>query len=328
MSIDFFTDPKQKRKVLTPIVHNNLWNIYKKQQAVIWTMEEIDWTNDKQNFESLDDQEQEFLLNIVAFFASSDMIIVDNLFDHFMSQVTVAECKSFYTLQAFIETVHSETYSKILEVLIHDEEKRRVLANAVHFKKPIKNKADWAEKYMNPEIPFKQRLWAFCIFEGVLFSASFCAIYWLRKKNKCHGITYSNELIARDEGLHALFAIEMYNMYDNPADEEIIHTILKDAVALEEEFVRYSFNGKRFIGMNADSMIQYVQYCADHILSLLKGPSGNYSPIWNVENPFPWMDMISIDSKTNFFEKRTAEYQLPSVGLPQNSKDFTLSEDF
>ena len=326
MSIDFFTDPIQKRKVLTPIIHNNLWNIYKKQQAVIWTMEEIDWTNDKQNFETLDEQEQEFLLNIVAFFASSDMIIVDNLFDQFMSQVTVAECKSFYTLQAFIETVHSETYSKILEVLIHDEEKRRVLANAVHFKKPIKNKADWAEKYMNPEIPFKQRLWAFCIFEGVLFSASFCAIYWLRKKNKCHGITYSNELIARDEGMHTDFAVLLHSKLENKLDKKIIYDIVSDAVSIEKEFINESISCS-MIGMNVRLMSDYIEFVADRLLYQL-----GYTKLYNTKNPFEFMQLISMENKTNFFEKRVGEYSLSSINIEgyneNNNEDITFNADF
>lgn len=318
--MNFFTDPAQKRYVLKPIQHHNLWSIFKEQQSVLWTTEEIDWSNDKADWQQLDSSAQQFLLHVLAFFASSDMLVVDNLMDQFMSEVQVAEARAFYTLQAFVETIHSETYSLALEKFAPADQ-REQLFNAVAKKPTIKAKGDYACKYMDNCRPFAERLWAFCIFEGVLFSASFASLYWLRTKDKCKGLTFSNELIQRDEGLHAKFGVEMLNMLP-PMDEKTVHTILKEAVAIEEDFVKTALP-KTLTGINADQMIEYVRFCADRLLSML---SAGYEPIWKVSQPLIFMDMISIDAKTNFFERRVSEYQLAAVG--QEESVFALDADF
>lgn len=320
--MNFFTDPTQKRLVLKPIRHDNLWNIFKEQQSVLWTTEEIDWSGDEQDWQQLDTEAQDFLLHIIAFFASSDMLVVDNLMEQFMSEVQVAEARAFYTLQSFVETIHSETYSLALEKLCPDHRKEH-LFNAVANEPTIKAKGDFATKYMDPTRPFAERLWAFCIFEGVLFSASFASLYWLRTKDKCKGLTFSNELIQRDEGLHAKFGVEMLNMLP-PMPEERVHTILKEAVGIEEAFVKAALP-QTLTGMNATQMVEYVQYVANRLLSML---NGNYTPIWQAKQPLVFMDMISIDAKTNFFERRVSEYQLAQVGQDEASTGFALDADF
>ena len=230
-----FTDPTQKRLVLKPIQHPTLWNIFKEQQSVLWTTEEIDWQHDKKDFQTLSQDAQTFLLKIVAFFASSDMLVIDNIMDQFMSEVTVAECRTFYTLQAYMKPFtpkHTPQHSKFL----HPQNIKNTCSTPFKQNPPSKPKGDFAMKYMDTTKPFWQRLWAFAIFEGVLFSASFASLYWLRTKDLCKGLTFSNELIQRDEGLHAKFAIEMLNMIDTLTSN--IKTILKEAIDIEIAFVR------------------------------------------------------------------------------------------
>lgn len=289
---------------------------------MLWTTEEIDWSGDENDWRQLEPEAQEFLLHIIAFFASSDMLVVDNLMDQFMSEVQVAEARAFYTLQSFVETIHSETYSLALEKLCPEHRKEQ-LFNAVAQEPTIKAKGDFATKYMDPTRPFAERLWAFCIFEGVLFSASFASLYWLRTKDKCKGLTFSNELIQRDEGLHAKFGVEMLNMLP-PMPEERVHSILKEAVDIEEAFVKAALP-QTLTGLNAAQMVEYVQYVANRLLSML---NGNYTPIWQAKQPLVFMDMISIDAKTNFFERRVSEYQLAQVGQDEASTGFALDADF
>jgi ribonucleoside-diphosphate reductase beta chain len=320
--MNFFTNPQQKRYVLKPIQHPNLWSIFKEQQSVLWTTEEIDWSQDLADWQQLEPEAQQFLLHILAFFASSDMLIVDNLMDQFMAEVQVAEARAFYTLQAFVETIHSETYSLALEKFAPTDQ-RTQLFNAVAQEPTTKAKGDFATKYMDSQRPFAERLWAFCIFEGVLFSASFASLYWLRTKGKCKGLTFSNELIQRDEGLHAKFGVEMLNMLPQLPEQEI-HAILKEAVAIEEDFVNAALP-TTLTGISAAQMIEYVQYCADRLLSMLKG---DYAPLWKVDQPLVFMDMISIDAKTNFFERRVSEYQLAQVGQQESDSMFALDADF
>jgi ribonucleoside-diphosphate reductase beta chain len=315
----FFTDPKQKRLVLKPIRHSNLWNIFKEQQAVIWTTEEIDWANDKADWDQLSSEAQTFLLQIIAFFASSDMLVIDNLMDKFMSEVTVAECRTFYTLQAYIETIHSETYATALEKFTPLDQ-REHLFNAIKTDPTIKAKGDFALKYMSDEVPFEERLWAFCIFEGVLFAASFASLYWLRTKDKCKGLTFSNELIQRDESLHAKFGVEMLKMISIP--QERAHSILKEAVEIEEIFVNAALPSN-LVGLSAPQMILYVKHCADRLITMLGHPK-----IWNAPQPLAFMEMISIDAKANFFERKVAEYQLSSVGNTAEEASFSLDANF
>lgn len=319
MSGCFFTDMAQKRMVLKPIRHPNLWAIFKEQQSVLWTTEEIDWANDKSDWDTLSPEAQNFLLKIIAFFASSDMLVIDNLMDQFMSEVTVAECRTFYTLQAYIETIHSETYATALEKFAPADQKEH-LFDAIQRDPTIKAKGDFALKYMQKNRPFEERLWAFSIFEGVLFSASFAALYWLRTKDKCKGLTFSNELIQRDESLHAKFGIEMLKMIQ--IDPTRAETILKEAVAIEENFVRAALPSN-LVGLSAEQMIQYVKHCADRLMNML-----GFEKIWNVSQPLTFMEMISIDAKANFFERRVAEYTMAAVGNTTDDTSFSLDADF
>lgn len=316
-----FTDSKHKRFVLHPIQHKNLWDLFKQQQQVIWTTEEIDFSQDKIDWKKMEQPTKDFILKIIAFFAGSDILVIDNCMDQFMSEITVAECKMFYSLQAFVESIHSETYSTMLSEFGGKDFNE--LKDAIDKIDSIKGKADWARKYMDKKQPFGVRLLAFAIFEGVLFSASFCSIYWLRTKNLCHGLTYSNELIARDEALHASFGLEMFNMLGvNAPDEKIIHQVMDEAIALEMKFVDECLP-KRLQGINANTMKEYVKYCADHLLQRI-----GIKKLYNANNPYPWMDMISIDSKSNFFEKRVAEYSLATVGNNVEDNSFSMDGDF
>ena len=317
-----FTDPTQKRLVLKPIKHPNLWDIFKEQQSVLWTTEEIDWQNDKQDFAKLSQDGQTFLLRIIAFFASSDMLVIDNLMDQFMSEVTVAECRTFYTLQSYTETIHSETYATALEIFAPAEQATH-LFNAIKTEPTIKAKGDYAIKYMDTKRPFWQRLWAFAIFEGVLFSASFASLYWLRTKDLCKGLTFSNELIQRDEGLHAKFAIEMLNMITD-IDQETIKTILTEAIDIEIAFVRAALP-QNLVGLSTEDMCEYVRYCGDRLLSML---NKGIAPIFNANQPLGFMEMISIDAKTNFFERRVSEYSMSGVGQSAEANSFSLDAAF
>jgi ribonucleotide reductase beta subunit family protein with ferritin-like domain len=325
-SNNFFTDPLQKRLVLLPIRHPSLWNIFKEQQSVLWTTEEIDWAGDRKDWDTLDSNAQQFLLRIIAFFASSDMLVIDNLMDQFMSEVTVAECRTFYTLQSYIETIHSETYATALSKFAPADQ-RESLFDAVAREPTIKAKGDYAVKYMDPSRPFVERLWAFCIFEGVLFAASFASLYWLRTKDKCKGLTFSNELIQRDESLHAKFGVEMLNIAHEKGQGISSQTalrILEEAVAIEEAFVRSALP-QNLVGLGTEDMVQYVRYCANRLLTMLKG---NHEEAWKAQQPFAFMEMISIDSKTNFFEKRVAEYTMAGVGNSTEENGFSLEADF
>lgn len=315
-----FTDSKHKRFVLHPIQHEKLWDLFKQQQQVIWTTEEIDFSQDDTDWKKMDKPTQDFILIIIAFFAGSDILIIDNCMDNFMSQVQVAECKCFYSLQAFVETIHSETYSLMLEKFGGD--RFNELKNAIDDIASIKGKADWARKWLGEKQPFGIRLLAQAIFEGVLFSASFCSMYWLRTKNLCHGLTYSNELIARDEALHASFGVEMFKMLKDKPNPAQVHHIMNEAIELEMAFIDEALPDK-LPGINADTMKQYVKYCADHLLSRLDCPV-----YYGSKNPYSWMDMISIDSKSNFFEKRVAEYSKAGVGLHEKDNTFQDDEDF
>ena len=311
---------KERRLVLLPIKYPSLWEIFKQQQAAQWTTEELDFSSDKDDWKLLASEEQDFLLNIIAFFASSDMIIVENLQDQFMSEVTLAECRAFYALQAFVETVHSETYAKMLQ-LFAPPERHEELCKLSQKNNSILGKIQWAEKFMASEEPFAVRLWAFCIYEGVLFSASFCAIYWLRERGLCPGLTTSNDFIARDEGLHALFAVEMIKMLPEiPKDR--FYEVIREAVAKEKIFVEESLQN-RLKGLNMDSMYQYVCYCADRLLKMI-----GLEKIFKVDNPFRWMEKISFDGKTNFFEKRVSEYNKPAVGLRSEENEYSEDMDF
>jgi ribonucleoside-diphosphate reductase beta chain len=317
------TDPVHKRHVLLPVLHSSLWDIFKEQQSVLWTTEEIDWSGDKDDWDTLDPPAQQFLLHIIAFFAASDMLIVDNLMEQFLSEVTIAEAKAFYAIQSYIETIHSETYATALEKFAPDLQ-REHLFNALHSIPTIKAKGEFAQKYMDISRPFEERLWAFCIFEGVLFASSFASLYWLRTKSLCKGLTFSNELIQRDESIHARFGVAMLNLLETRPCEKMIRSLLEEAVTIEENFIRDALP-QNLVGLNAEHLCEYVRHCAERLMSLLEG---TYAPIWNATQPLTFMEMVSIDSKTNFFEKRVGEYTMAAVNKTEQDMGFSLDTDF
>lgn len=312
------------RFVLFPIQHNDIWQMYKDQQASIWTAEEIDLSSDIVDWETkLNDDERFFIKHILAFFAASDGIVNENLAEHFLNEVQYTEAKFFYGFQVMMENVHSETYSLLIDTYIKDPKEKDYLFNAIETFPPVRKKAEWALRWIDNGT-FAERLIAFAAVEGIFFSGSFCSIFWLKKRGLMPGLTFSNELISRDEGMHMDFACLLYNEHlINKLSVEKITKIISDAVNIEAEFVTSSLPVK-LIGMNADLMNQYIQFVADRLLAQLGCPK-----IYNVSNPFDFMDMISLQGKTNFFEKRVAEYQKAGVSNTQvTTNEFSLDEDF
>jgi len=310
------------RFVLFPIEHNDLWDWYKKSQACIWTAEEIDLGEDLRDWETLNDDERHFIKHVLAFFAASDGIVNENLAENFVNEVQYTEAKFFYGFQIMMENIHSETYSLLIDTYIKDPQEKDKLFNAIETLDCVKKKADWALRWID-QASFAERLIAFAAVEGIFFSGSFCSIFWLKKRGLMPGLTFSNELISRDEGMHCDFACVLYNDHIvDKLDKSVIEKIIRDAVTIEQEFVSDSLP-VRLIGMNAELMCQYIEFVADRLLSSL----GN-EKIYNVENPFPWMDMISLQGKTNFFEKRVGDYQKAGVMTDRESQMFSLDEDF
>uniref|UniRef100_A0A6C0IWQ6 Uncharacterized protein n=1 Tax=viral metagenome TaxID=1070528 RepID=A0A6C0IWQ6_9ZZZZ len=297
------------RFVLFPIKHKNIWDAYKKQKACFWTAEEIDLSRDLNDWNKLTDNEHYFIKNILAFFAGSDGIVLENLGRRFLDEVQIAEARCFYGFQLMMENIHSETYSLLIDKYINSEEEKTHLFNSIATIPPIAKKAKWALKWVeDKDSNFATRLVAFACVEGIFFSGSFCAIYWLKKRGLMPGLTFSNELISRDEGLHTDFACLMYSMLNNKLSKEIIISIIGEAVIIEKEFINESIPCN-LIGMNAGLMSDYIEYVADRLLIQL-----GYDKLYNTENPFDFMELISIEGKTNFFEKRVAEYSLANVG--------------
>jgi len=310
-----------KRFVMFPIEDKDIWNMYKKQIDCFWRPEEVDLTKDLLYWNSLNDDEKFFISMILAFFAASDGIVLENLAVRFMSDVKLSEARAFYGFQIAMENIHSETYSLLIETYIKDSQVKERLFNAIENYPCIKKKADWAKKWIHDENSnFATRLVAFACVEGIFFSGAFCSIFWLKKRGIMPGLTFSNELISRDEALHTEFAILLYNKLVNRLSENKIHEIIKDAVEIEMEFI-CSALPCRLIGMNSTLMTQYIKFVADR-LSLQLG----YSKIYNVNNPFDFMELISIESKTNFFEKRVSEYAL--ANKTKTDEIFNLSDDF
>lgn len=319
------------RYSLYPIKYHNLYNLYKKHRNLYWQPEEIDLTKDITQWEYLDEDEKNFIANILAFFNTADGIVMKNIDMNFSKDVEhIAEAKAFLAFQGGMEAVHNETYGLLLETLIKDPKLREYYQNGIENVTSVKKKADWAIEWMNDERSFPTRLLAFICVEGILFSGSFCAIYWLKKSNKLPGLCFSNELIAKDEALHTQFTIELFltiekeNKIGNerlvPEDE--VHKIFKEAVSNEKEFINESLPC-RLIGMNSDLMSQYIEYVADYILELL-----HYTPIYNRTNPFDFMEAISLNGKTNFFERRVGEYSKNHSIEETNENVFSLNDDF
>ena len=312
------------RFVLFPIQKDDIWEFYKKAQASFWTAEEIDLSQDQKDWENLNDGERHFITHVLAFFAASDGIVNENLAENFLSEVQFTEAKFFYGFQIAIENIHSETYSLLIDTYVKDNKEKDKLFNAIETIPCVGKKADWALRWIDNG-SFAERLIAFAAVEGIFFSGSFCSIFWLKKRGLMPGLTFSNELISRDEGLHCDFACAIYNDHlIHQLPKETVRGIIADAVEIEKEFVTDAIPVK-LIGMNAELMCEYIEFVADRLLLEL----GN-EKIYNASNPFDFMDMISLQGKTNFFEQRVAEYQKAGV-MNEGDSDapkFSLDEDF
>ncbi|MEL6557193.1 MAG: ribonucleoside-diphosphate reductase small subunit [Bacteroidota bacterium] len=312
------------RFVLFPIQHDDIWQFYKKAEASFWTAEEIDLSQDLKDWANLSDGEKHFIKHVLAFFAASDGIVNENLAENFVAEVQYTEAKFFYGFQIAIENIHSETYSLLIDTYVKDAKEKDYLFNAIETMDCVGKKADWALKWIENG-SFQERLIAFAAVEGIFFSGSFCSIFWMKKRGLMPGLTFSNELISRDEGLHCDFACLLYNNHTiNKLDPKLVQSIIEDAVAIEKEFVTDALPVK-LIGMNADLMCQYIEFVADRLLGEL-----GCEKVYHATNPFDFMDMISLQGKTNFFEKRVAEYQKAGVmGDKENeAPKFSLDEDF
>ena len=311
------------RFVIFPIQHDDIWQFYKQSEACFWTAEEIDLQADLTDWDTkLSDDEKHFIKHVLAFFAASDGIVNENLAENMVNEVQYTEAKFFYGFQIMMENIHSETYSLLIDTYIKDSTEKDYLFNAIDNMECVKEKADWALRWIDKG-SFIERLIAFAAVEGIFFSGSFCSIFWLKKRGLMPGLTFSNELISRDEGMHCDFACLLYNSHiQNKLPKETVEKIITDAVRIEKGFVSDALPVS-LIGMNAELMCQYIEFVADRLLSAL----GN-EKVYNVENPFPWMDMISIQGKTNFFEKRVGDYQKAGVMAEKNKQVFSLEEDF
>lgn len=313
------------RFVLFPIQHNDIWEYYKKAEASFWTAEEIDLSQDLKDWNNLNDGERHFISHVLAFFAASDGIVNENLAEHFVAEVQYTEAKFFYGFQIAMENIHSETYSLLIDTYVKDPVQKDKLFNAIDTMDCVKKKADWALRWID-EGSFQERLIAFAAVEGIFFSGSFCSIFWLKKRGLMPGLSFSNELISRDEGLHCDFACLLYNNHvKNSLPEETVIKLIEDAVEIEKEFVTDALP-VNLIGMNADLMCEYIEFVADRLLNELIGKK-----IYNSTNPFDFMEMISLQGKTNFFEKRVGDYQKAGVmksSGDENSPKFSLDEDF
>lgn len=311
------------RFVLFPIQHDDIWSFYKKAEASFWTAEEIDLSPDLIDWENkLNDNERHFVKHILAFFAASDGIVNENLAENFLAEVQYTEAKFFYGFQVAIENIHSETYSLLIDTYIKDTAEKNHLFNAIDTLDCVRKKADWALRWIDKG-SFAERLVAFAAVEGIFFSGSFCSIFWLKKRGLMPGLSFSNELISRDEGLHCDFACLLYNNHlVNKLPQQQVVDIILDAVEIEKEFILDALPVK-LIGMNSDLMSQYIEFVADRLLVELNCPKQ-----FNVNNPFDFMDMISIQGKTNFFEKRVAEYQKAGVMSGKENHTFSMDDEF
>ena len=311
---------EEERLVVYPIKNKQFFDEYKKQLGSLWTVEEIDLSKDHKDWEKLNDDERHFIKYVLGFFAASDGIVNMNIGERFLKDVKILEAQMAYRFQATMEDIHAEMYSLMIETYIKDDKEKEFIFNAIENIPCIRKKAEWAKKWIEDKnASFAQRLVAFACVEGIFFSGSFCAIYWLKERNLLHGLSLANEFIARDEGMHVDFACLLYNKYvSNKLDVEIIHYIIKEAVEIETKFITESLPCK-LIGMNSDNMIQYIKFVADKLCLDLE-----CEKIYNVTNPFDFMEKISLNGKTNFFERRVSEYQKVKF----NNDAFELSETF
>ena len=310
------------RFVLFPIKYDEIWRMYKQAEASFWTAEEIDLSADLKDWASLTNDERYFIKHVLAFFAASDGIVNENLVLNFMREVQIPEARCFYGFQVAIENIHAETYSLLIDTYIKDPKERTHLFNALETVPCVKKKADWALRWIDEAPSFAHRLIAFAAVEGIFFSGSFCSIFWLKKRGLMSGLSFSNELISRDEGLHCDFACLLYSMLQQKLDEKEVQDIITEAVVFEKEFVSDALPVS-LIGMNAGLMCEYIEFVADRLLVSL-----GCEKVYFANNPFPFMDMISLQGKTNFFEKRVAEYQKAGVMATKEEQMFSLDEDF
>ena len=313
--------PDDNRFVMFPIKYDDIWAMYKKQIDCFWRAEEIDLSKDLNHWDTLNADEQQFISMILAFFAASDGIVLENLAQRFMSDVQVSEARAFYGFQIAMENIHSETYSLLIETYIKDKEQKHKLFNAIDNFPCIKKKSDWAQKWIHDNrSSFATRLVAFACIEGIFFSGAFCSIFWLKKRGLMPGLTFSNELISRDEALHCEFAILLYSKLEKKVSKAKIHEIIKECVEIEIEFICEALPC-RLIGMNSDMMGQYIQFVADRLCVQL-----GYPKIYNATNPFSFMELISVEGKTNFFERKVGDYALANV--TKTDDDFEFTADF
>ena len=318
---EILLEKSENRFVLFPIKYNDIYEEYKKAESSFWTANEIDLSKDLNDWEKLNENEKYFIKNIIGFFAGSDGIIMENLAQRFLNDIEIPEIRAFYSYQIFNENVHSETYSLLIDTYIKDNEEKIKIFNSIENIPCVAKKAKWAYKWIeNKDVNFATRLLAFSIVEGIFFSGSFCAIYWLKKRGFMPGLTFSNELISKDEGTHCYFACLLYSYIKNKLKQEIVFEIIKEAVEIEKEFITESIPCN-LIGMNADLMKQYIEFVSDRLLVQL-----GYDKIWNSENPFDFMEMISLRPKANFFELRVGEYAKSSIS--ENNENFEINNDF
>ena len=315
-------EENKNRFVLFPLQHHDIWEFYKKAQASFWTAEEIDLSSDLSDWEKLNAGEQHFVKHVLAFFAASDGIVNENLAENFVSEVQYTEAKFFYGFQIMMENIHSETYSLLIDTYIKDKEEQNHLFNAIDTVPAVQKKAQWALKWIGSE-SFVERIIAFAAVEGIFFSGSFCSIFWLKKRGLMPGLSFSNELISRDEGLHTDFAVHLYkhHIQDKLSKERLIE-IIDSALTIEKEFITEALPVS-LIGMNSDLMKQYLEYVSDRLLIDL-----GVGKVYNSDNPFDFMKNIAMENKTNFFEKRVGEYSKQGVGSKPDTVQFSTEEDF
>lgn len=310
------------RHTIFPLQYPKLFSKYKNQLAVFWTPEEIDLSKDMAHWAKLNKDEQHFIKHILGFFAGSDGIVMENLSDRFAKDVQIPEARFFYAAQNMLESVHSETYSLLIDTYIDDSQEKLDILRAVNTIPCVKKKAEWAQQWITSADDFATRLLAFAAVEGIFFSGAFCAIYWIKERGIMPGLTFSNELISRDEGLHTDFAVELYKELKNKLPKEKVHKIIREAVKAEKEFITKALPCD-MIGMNSKLMSQYIEFVADRLVSQL-----GYPKIWYSKNPFDFMERISLESKENFFEKRVSTYAKATVGRDRQEMKFSLDADF
>uniref|UniRef100_A0A1A7YPW5 Ribonucleoside-diphosphate reductase subunit M2 n=1 Tax=Iconisemion striatum TaxID=60296 RepID=A0A1A7YPW5_9TELE len=312
-----------RRFVILPIQYQDIWQMYKQAEASFWTAEEVDLSKDLQHWESLKDEDRHFISHVLAFFAASDGIVNENLVERFTQEVQIPEARCFYGFQIAMENIHSEMYSLLINTYIKEPKEREYLFNAIETLPCVKKKADWALNWIgNKNATYGERVVAFAAVEGIFFSGSFAAIFWLKKRGLMPGLTFSNELISRDEGLHCDFACLMFKHLVNKPSSKIVTSIIRNAVEIEQEFLTEALPVK-LIGMNCDMMKQYIEFVADRLLLEL-----GFSKIYESDNPFDFMENISLEGKTNFFEKRVGEYQRMGVMSAPTDNTFRLDADF